>query len=388
MKDIPKQLDAWARGMAGLYNSLEGEIIRIIIRRLNNGHTDILKWQMQALKDMGLYRNDVVDMLAEVTVVAKAEIERMFGGVGTDIIQDVDKAVPGAAKPLPTDLDRIMKAYRDQCWSDINNYINQTLISTNYGYGGTATRAYTKVLSTVQAKFNTGLYTLPQAMQKAISELAHEGIKSTFVDKGGHTWSLERYVRTVLMSTLSNTYNELRTARMAEYGIHTVLVTSHMGARVACTRIQGNVVDLRPPGQIPPDSQYMSIHDAYWQADYGTAGGHRGCNCQHDWIVFVHGVNTNNQPKYDERENSLVRKLKTQQRQLERAVVKSKKNRMVADKLGDKEGADQWGKRVRGYQSRLRSLVGSNNHLYRDYQRERVYTPLDTLLQDIARYMQ
>lgn len=100
-----------------------------------------------------------------------------------------------------------------------------------------------------------------------------KGIKSTFIDKGGHTWSLERYIRTVLKSTLGNTFNQLRTDRMSEYGVHTVLVTSHMGARKACSKIQGHVVDLRRI--VPSSSKYKSIYDPYWQAEYGTAGGHR-----------------------------------------------------------------------------------------------------------------
>lgn len=382
MGDIPKQISAWASDMSELYNSLEGEIIRILIDRLNNGNTDILQWQIQAIKDLGLYRKDVTDRLSEVTVIAEVEIKRMFEEAGGEIIRDVDKAVPYTPRPAPTDLDRIMKAYHDQCWSGIDNYVNQTLVSTNYGYASTATRAYTQTLSKVQAMFNTGLYTLPEAMEKAVSQLAQGGIKSTFVDKGGHTWSLERYVRTVLMSTLSNTYNELRTSRMGEYGIHTVVVSSHMGARIACTRIQGNVVDLRPSSEIPPGSEYLSIYDPYWQADYGTPGGHRGCNCKHNWFPFTPGVSTNNQPKFDDKENELVRNLTAKQRQLERAIVKCQKNKLVAAEMGDKGGAKVWGSKARSYRARLQSLVNSNKYLSRDYSREKVYTPLDTLLDE------
>src|SRR5690606_36985481 len=138
----------------------------------------------------------------------------------------------------------------------------------------------------------------------------------------------------VLKSTLGNTYNELRKDRMAEYGVHTVVVTSHVGARKQCSKIQGHVVDLRFPSEIPPDSEYKSIYDPSWGAEYGTAGGHRGVNCQHLHIPFIPGVNTNNQPKYDSELNREVAKARDTQRRLEREIVKYKKNLMVAEHLG------------------------------------------------------
>lgn len=271
----PYQLDLWSANMADLYNSLEGEIIRILIKRLNSGHTDILEWQAQKLQELRLFNNEVVKLLSQVTPIAEKEIKRMFEEAGKAIVEDVDNAMPYEKKPLPEYLDSVMRAYHEQVWSEIDNYVNQTLITTNYGIG-TAQRAYQDVLNRTSAMFNTGLYTFEDALERAISELAQKGIKSTLIDRGNHTWSLERYVRTVLKSTLANTYDKLRKDRMAEYGVHTVLVTSHVGARLQCSKIQGNVVDLRLPDDLPHDWPYRSIYDPYWGAEYGTAGGHRG----------------------------------------------------------------------------------------------------------------
>src|SRR5690606_6506777 len=160
--------------------------------------------------------------------------------------------------------------------------------------------------------------TLEQSLEKAVTNLAQRGIRTILTDRGGNTWSLEGYVRTVLKSTLGNTYNELRTERMSEYGVHTVLVTSHAGARAQCSKIQGHVVDLRPVSEIPVDSEYKSIYDPSWDADYGLPGGHRGVNCRHLHIPFVPGVNTNNQPHFDEELNDKVAKARDTQRRIER----------------------------------------------------------------------
>lgn len=385
-KITPIQLDLWSANMAELYNALEGEIIRILIKRLNNGHTDILEWQAQKLYELRLFNNDVVRRLSEVTKVAESEIKRMFEETGVAIVKDIDNAMPYPTQPMPNNLDEIMRAYHEQVWEEIDNYVNQTLITTAYGVG-TAQKAYTDVLNRTQAMFNTGLYTFEQSLERAITELAQKGINSGMVDRGGHIWSLEGYVRTVLKSTLGNTYDQLRKDRMADYGVYTVVVTSHVGARDKCSKIQGNVVDLRPMDELPPNWPYKSIYDPYWNADYETPGGHRGVNCRHLHVPFIPGVNTNNQPKFDDDLNAKVAKARDTQRRIEREIVKYKKNAMVAEHMGNQDKAAYWRQMIRKRQKAMRDLLDdpfNAQYLSRNYKREKVYTPLDTLLKDFS----
>lgn len=380
-KITPHQLDIWSSNMANLYDSLEGEILRIIIKRLNKGHSDILQWQAEKLQELHLFNNDVTKLLSEVTNVAESEITRIFEDMGIGAIQSVDSNMPYDLKPIPTNLDTVMRGYKEQTWLEIDNYVNQTLVTTHYGVG-TAQRAYTEVLNKTSAMFNTGLYTFEDSLRKAITELAQKGINSGMVDKGGNTWSLESYVRTVLKSTLGNTYDAIRKERMAEYGVHTVVVSSHAGAREACSRIQSNVVDLRPIDEMPIDSEYKSIYDPYWQAEYETPGGHRGVNCRHLHIPFIPGVNTNNQPKFDENLNEEVRKARDTQRRIEREIVKYKKSLMVAEEMGS-DKVDYYKMMVRRRQKAMRNHLELNGeYLTRQYEREKVYTPLNTLLKD------
>lgn len=369
--------------MSELYNSLEGDIIRIMIKRLKGGPKDITNWQAQKLSELRLFNNDVVKYLAEVTPVAEKEILKMFQAAGRDFVKDVDNYMPFAKKPMPNNLDTIMKGYHDQVWSDIDNYINQTLVTTHYGLG-TAQRAYQTVLNQTSAAFNSGLYTLEQSVERSVMQLAQKGISSTFIDRGGHTWSLERYVRTVLKSTLGNTYDKVRKDRMAEYDVHTVVVSSHVGARQKCSVIQGNVVDLRYPEEIPSGSEYLSVYDDYWGADYEMPSGHRGINCRHLHIPFIPGVNTNNQPKYDQELNERVAKARDTQRRIEREITKYKKNLMVAEHFNGK-GVPVWRDMVSRRQKAMRELLKENgDYLNRDYRKEKVYTPLSTLLKDFS----
>lgn len=382
MAITPHQIDLWSGNMAHLYQSLEGEILRLVIQRLNKGSDNIADWQLQKLRELHLFNSETAKLIAEVSGVSEKEVRKMFNNLGHSTIEDIDKLVASGLhlKPLPNNIDEVLRAYYNQAWGDLNNYVNQTLLSTNYGYGSALSKLYTDIINKTVAAFNTGLFTFEEALERTVRQWAQQGIKSTFIDKGGHTWSIERYVRTVLKSTMGNTYNELRTSRMSEYGVNTVVVTSHMGSRLACSLIQGHVVDLRK--NIPINSEYKSIYDPYWKADYGEAGGHRGVNCRHAWIPFIPGVNTNNQPIFSKAENDKVAALQKRQRELERRIVKFKKNKMVSEAMGNKLGAQSWQNSITATQAAIRKLVNSNEYLSRNYKREKVYTPLDTLLKD------
>lgn len=382
-KVTPHALDLWSANMGELYGSLEGEIIRMIIDRLNGGSDDILMWQAEKMSQLRLFNRDVARQVAKATSVSESQITRMFDDTGISVIDDIDKAVPFNPRPKPTNLDAVMRSYRDQALNDIDNYVNQTLVTTTYGTG-TAQRAYQNTVNRTSALFNTGIYSMEQSLERSITELAQGGIKSALTDKRGYQWSLEGYVRSSLKSTLSNTYNELRTSRMAEYGVYTVLVTSLAGARDQCELIQGNVVDLRDPTDIPPDSEYKSIYDPYWGAEYGTPQGTRGINCRHLFLPFVPGVNTNNQPKYDAELNKRVAEARDKQRRIEREIVKHKKSLMVATELGS-DRVSYYKMMVGRRQKAMRNHLSENGqYLSRNYKREKTYTPLETLLKDFA----
>lgn len=105
-------------------------------------------------------------------------------------------------------------------------------------------------------------------------------------------------------------------------------------------------------------------------------------NCRHLHVPFIPGVSTNNQPTYDAELNERVAAARDRQRRIEREIVKYKKNLMVAEELGS-ENAGHWRRMVRKRQKAMRDHLKENGeYLSRNYKRERVYTPLDTLLED------
>lgn len=101
--------------------------------------------------------------------------------------------------------------------------------------------------------------------------------------------------------------------------------------------------------------------------------------------MYIPGVSTNNQPKYDSKLNARIAEAQTKQRNIERQIVKYKKNLMVAEEMGS-DRATYWRQMVAKRQKAMRNhLTGENaEYLSRNYKREKVYTPLNTLLKDFS----
>ena len=274
-KITPRQLDLWTYEMGNIYNALEGEIIKLIIERLNKGHDNILSWQADRLSELGLFNSDVAELVAETTGIAKDRMIEIFNDVGHGAIDSIDSSVTGQVMDVPTNLDNVMRGYAEQAWRGIDNLVNESLISQTYGQSS-AQQAYLQTLNETQAMFNTGMYTFEQSLERAIREMAHQGISSTVSNASGQTWNIEGHVRNILKTNLKDTYTAVTHSRMGDYGIHTVSVSSHAGSRDKCSKIQGNVVDLRPMHEIPANSKYRSIYDPYWEADYLAPDGHHG----------------------------------------------------------------------------------------------------------------
>lgn len=371
----PYQMDFYSSHTVELYRALEQEIFNQIAKRLKtNGKADILDWQVDKLNQLHMLNEDVIKELAKVSGVASKEIEKRIKEIGHAAIFNTDQELKGhfELKDIPSDLDEVLKAYTNQTFIEVDNFVNQTLVSTTYGRGSIS-KMYEDIINKTTAKFITGTLTLDKAIEQSILEWADKGIESGFIDKGGHTWSLERYMDTVLRSTLNNTYNELRTSRMAEYGVHTVIMSTVYDSAARCAHCQGKVLDMRPIGQ--NDSGYPSIYEF----GYKKPGGTLGVNCRHSIIPFIPGVNENNQPKINPREaieRSVVRK---KQRDIERRIVKTKKNIIILTELGS-DSLPRYEATLRKQQANMRELLSDADWLSRNYKREKVYTPKHILM--------
>ncbi|EME7159919.1 capsid protein, partial [Enterococcus faecium] len=267
------------------------------------------------------------------------------------------------------EVDNILDSFVRQTFRDLNNNINQTLITTNFAENSVM-RTYQAILKKSTLETMTGLKTHDQAIRDNIYKMVDVGIKSSFIDKAGHEWSMEAYSRMVIQSTSHRTFNDLRLKRMDDHDCVTALMSSHPAARKACAYIQGKVVNIVPMSDPRADKRYDSIYNH----GYGDPSGTQGIGCKHLLHPFIPDVNTNNQPEQVPEEAIANAEIQQQQRKLERDIRYQKKRLNVAKELNDDMTIKNCTEVIQNKQKQIRKLIDKHDFLVRDYSREQVYS--------------
>lgn len=364
------------------YSTLQEQIFEVIINTLKEGDykhvdkEDVVLWQAEQLQKLGRLNLQAIKLMAETDGLSQTAIEDFIKFHGLQIKQEIDSELQHATGlPIPSsdEITRLMKGIVDQTWTDLQNNVNETLITRNYG-ASAVTQIYRRILTESTAATISGLLTHEDAVQAAIYRAIDRGLPTKLVDKAGHNWSLDGYIAMVINTTVNRTYNSIRLQRMKDFDIHLAVMSSHPNSRPACAYIQGHVVNL-----VPLDSPDFNPHyDSIYNHDYGKPSGTLGINCRHILFPYVPGVNENHQPQYDPEEAIKNGKLVQQQRARERAIRDAKRRLKAAEKLGDENKINQAKTLIRARQAKLREFIKETNAgkeipiLVRDYTREKV----------------
>lgn len=369
-----KQLTFYTSKVEEIYSYLADaifqDICRALKRQLDAGASlSLAEWQVQALAETGQLNADVLARIAEVTKVAPGAVRQAIYAAGVDTADEVDKAMAHRDNIPANFTTETLNGYVSQAYMNLENLVNQTLIGQ-----GTAATIYQDIISKVVAEVATGTLTREQAIAKTVNAWLDKGVPSGFTDRGGRTWSIDNYAKTVIKTAVNNTFNEVTKQRLEAYGITTVLVGSHPLARPACAKIQGQVIDIRPLAQVPYNSKYRSVYDPYWSADYGLAHGHRGVNCAHPWLPFDPEYHTNNQPQYDPEKAIAEEKIEQGRKRIASQIRKAKQKKMAYEALGDSGKVRYYNNVLNKSRKRMVQYTKDNN-LKREYSLERVYVP-------------
>lgn len=364
------------------YSTLQEQIFEVIINTLKESDykhvdkEDVVLWQAEQLQKLGRLNLQAIKLMAETDGLSQTAIEDLIKFHGLQIKQEIDSKlqhVTGSPIPSSEETELLIKGIVDQTWNDLQNNVNETLITRNYG-NSAITQTYRRILTESTAATVSGLMTHEDAVNLAIQRAVDRGLPTKLIDKAGHNWSLEGYVRMVINTTVNRTYNEIRLQRMKDFGMHLALMSSHPNSRPACAWIQGHVVNLVPPESDDYDPKYDSIYNH----GYGKPSGILGINCRHILFPYVPGMNTNHQPQYDPKEAIKNGKLVQGQRARERAIRDAKKRLKVAEELGDAEMVSRTKTLIRARQAKLRDYIKETNAghkvpiLTREYDRERI----------------
>ena len=155
---------------------------------------------------------------------------------GLEVAKDINAELSDALKqnkPISPEVNSIISSYAAQTFRDINNNVNQSLLSKKKKKNG-AVRAYQDIINQTVLEVQTGLKTPDRALKDNIYKWRDNGIKTNLVDKAGHNWSLEGYTRTVIRTTVARTYNDLRIQSMKDFDSVLATMSSHPASTSLC----------------------------------------------------------------------------------------------------------------------------------------------------------
>ena len=377
-----EQMLAKADKIADYYVKLQQKIFYLLIdsfkttrpELINQDDPDsILEWRLRALSKIGALTKDTIKIVSNTSGKSESYIYDLIKDDGLEVAKDINAELSDALKqnkPISPEVNSIISSYAAQTFRDINNNVNQSLLSTNYSKNG-AVRAYQDIINQTVLEVQTGLKTPDRALKDNIYKWRDNGIKTNLVDKAGHNWSLEGYTRTVIRTTAARTYNDLRIQSMKDFDSVLATMSSHPASRPACAPIQGKIVNIVPRESPRCDPEYPSIYDY----GYGKPSGCFGINCGHKLYPYIKGVSHNFQKQYDPKEAVEKQKIQQKQRYYERNIRRLKYDLDLARRQNDVSSERKFNQAIRGYQSKLREIVKNNDFLTRQYDREQIGNP-------------
>lgn len=269
-----------ANKIINLYSNLQEQIFKVIIDTLKDGDykhvskDDVVTWQAKQLAQLGKLNQRVIKLMSKADGLSEDAIKDLIKFHGIKIVNEIDNQLQdmtNSSQPISADTQNTLGAIVSQTWTDLNNNINESLISRNYGTTAT-TRVYRQILTESTVATVSGLMTHQKAVESAVYRAVDRGLPTKLTDKAGHNWSIEGYARMVVNTTVNRTCNELRLQRMKDFDMHLALMSSHPNSRPACAWIQGHVVNL-----VPPESpNFNPRYDSIYNHDYGEPSGTQG----------------------------------------------------------------------------------------------------------------
>lgn len=360
-----------SKEVEGLYHELSMEMMKNIVRRLKQrGTADLIDnpyvWQLEKLNDMHLITEENVKLISKYSGVAEEVFRDVIANEGFKIYQDshqqLAQALKSDATPNPLVQDTL-NSLAKQTMFEVNNLINTTMPKA-------LQKNYKQTLESAVAGVVSGTKTHEKALTEAVLKMYERGF-TAFRDRGGKTWTVERYAQTVIRTTTFRTYREMRERPADDLGIDTYYYSAKSSARELCAPLQHQIVTKGVARTIKGE-RVLSLPDY----GYGSPGGCLGINCGHYLTPFVVGVNY--KPELPEHLQHLTEE-EAKQNALDKARLKAfdreirinKDKQILAKELGDKELQTKLKLKEKTFKAGRKNLIERNPTVLGDIQNRR-----------------
>ncbi len=346
----PEYLQGLPAELEKLYLRLEEETIADICRRIAKvGHiSDTAEYQILRMRELGAGTEYIKSKIKEYSGLSDDVVDQLF----FDAAQVSDEFYKGA-------YDKAGKEYKPFEYNDFFQQIvvanvNQTkgelsnlTQSMGFSYRGSngerrfrpVAAAYRECLDYAFTQVETGTTDYITAIRNATRRLTESGLQ--FVDyESGVVNHVDVAVRRAVLTGISQVTGKISEHNAAELETDIVEVTAHAGARPDHAEWQGGWYSLSGKSK-----KYRSLAEA---TGYGRVDGLKGANCRHDFFPVIEGIDT---PLYTKEELANIDpppfeyngkrytyyEATQKQRSMERAIRKTKREILAADKSGDKD---------------------------------------------------
>lgn len=349
-----------SKEVEGLFHELSMEMMKNIVRRLKQrGTVDLIDnpyvWQLEKLNDMHLITEENVKLISKYSGVAEEVFRDVIANEGFKIYQDSHQQLAQALKsdatanPLVQDS---LNSLAKQTMFEVNNLINTTMPKA-------LQKNYKQTLESAVAGVVSGTKSHEKALSEAVLKMYERGF-TAFKDRGGKTWTVERYAQTVIRTTTFRVYREMRERPADDLGIDTYYYSAKSSARELCAPLQHQIVTKGVARTINGE-RVLSLPDY----GYGSPGGCLGINCGHYLTPFVIGVNYKPElPEYlqhlteeEAKQNALD---KARLKAFDREIRINKDKQILAKELGDKELQAKLKLKEKSFKTGRKSLIEKN----------------------------
>ena len=305
-----------------LHKDIVDRIIERIHIRFQRGDSYILtpldKWQLETLQQAGFLLEDIQEEIAAATGLMEQELVEAFEDAGVTALEYDDQIYRDAGlDPVPLVQSPYMIQLMQRDYeATLGEWKNFTNISKRAIHS-----LFVNVCDTAFHQAASGMISPSQAVREALAEVIAGGVYVNYTDMNGNVIrrdTIETATARAVRTGISQSSAKIQMARMDEFGVDLVIVSSHLGARPDHQVWQGKIYSRSGDGEYP---------DFIASTGYGSVTGLCGANCRHHFSPWFEGQG-NPFEQFDAEENLKRYELEQQQRTMERRIRNTKRQVM------------------------------------------------------------
>lgn len=371
----PEYFNGKEAGLVAIYRQLEDFIMRDTARRIIQAGkltatADNLLWR---LEQMGESKAAIEKRLSELTGLARKELREVLQtAVRTSWADDaavMEEADIELSDPLTNpEVVTVMDAEYQKSLGELTNLTRTTMDQ--------AQSDLIQMLDTVAMRVDAGVQSYQEATATVLDAYAGRGVMVDYPTGAKRT--LEAAVRCCVVTSMNQTAAQVTNQYVKEAGTNYVLVSAHVGARLAGkgqppladhAAWQGKAYCIRGSEEGFPNLLESTGYDINPETGAGTVVdplGLHGYNCRHSHQPWSKELRNPYENMVASEENKKAYELSQKQRAMERAIRQTKRRLIV---LGEQLAAadDPEKEKLQSEYDKLAYKLTEQNKAYNDF---------------------